>query len=173
MDMIPLTTRLFFTIASPCAMEQVREFLDALRGQDNCLAFRRPATIKEAFMSLDKFATSRRVAQIQTRYTLVGIVNMYTSRRNATFGTDWRTYIDGKTLSDIISEEYPSLGRDTTIFQRHVKRFRDTLYSGRNWYMGAREFGSHILSFIPSDEFAICDGKYTAISGINVDSGIC
>lgn len=165
MDIISLTTRLFFTIASPCAMEQVREFLAAMRGQDNCLAFRRSATLKEAFLSLDKFAKSRRLAQIQTRYTLVGIVDLYTSRRNATVSRgNWRTYIDEKILSDIISEEYPSLGRDSPIFRKHVRRFKDTLYSGRNWYMCAKEFGRHILSFIPSGgEFAIYEGMIQRI----------
>jgi hypothetical protein len=92
-------------------MEQVREFLAAMRGQDNCLVPWRSATIKEAFLSLEKFAKSRWLAQIQTRYTLVGIVDLYTSRRNATVGTgNWRNYIDEKILSDIVSEEYPSLG---------------------------------------------------------------
>jgi hypothetical protein len=102
-------------------------------------------------------------------------VDLYTSRRNATVSRgNWRTYIDKKILLDIISKEYPSLGQDSPIFRKHVRQFKDTLYLGRNWYMCAKEFGRHILSFIPSGgEFAIYKGMYVATLGINIFSGIC
>ncbi|PKX96288.1 uncharacterized protein P174DRAFT_474195 [Aspergillus novofumigatus IBT 16806] len=58
-NIIPLTTRLFFAIASPYAMEQVRELIAAVWRQDNYPPFRCPATTEGAFRSLDKFEESR------------------------------------------------------------------------------------------------------------------
>jgi hypothetical protein len=100
---------------------------------------------------------------------------MYTSKRNAMVGTgNRRTFTDKKSISDIIAEEYPSLVRDTPIFEKYVRRLKATLYLGRNWYMVAQVFGGHILSFVPlGGEFGIYDGMYTTESVNIVVSGIC
>jgi hypothetical protein len=86
-----------------------------------------------------------------------------------------RTFTDKKSISDIIAEEYPSLVRDTPIFEKYVRRLQTTLYLGRNWYMVAQVFGGHILSFVPlGGEFGINDGMYAAAATVNVVvSGIC
>ncbi|KAH3463514.1 hypothetical protein KXV78_000767 [Aspergillus fumigatus] len=53
----------------------------------------------------------------------------------------------------------------TAIFWRSIARLvPQQWFSGRNWYMCAKEFGRHILSFIPSGgEFAIYEGMIQRI----------
>lgn len=153
-----LTARLFFATASPLAVAQMQDLFASLRQNEKLLPFVRPRTIGGVLKSLDALGSSTLKSRFLTRYNLVTLVNNYTKAVNTNVHHSSRSFMDSEMLSRLVAKDFPYLSQDGPEFQKQVTNLRNKLYSGRNWYQMAKQFGIGILALVPFDgEFEIRD----------------
>ncbi|KAE8393531.1 hypothetical protein BDV23DRAFT_170210 [Aspergillus alliaceus] len=138
-----LTTRLFFTIASPLAMAQLQELLGSMQQNNNILPIPELDSVDGMLNALCISQGSSLIASIQTRLHLINLVESYKQKRMQYQRDSQQAFTNPETIARITSKRFPLLERDAPEFSR-------------NWHMLALEFGKSIVYFLPSrGEFEI------------------
>ena len=170
-DTISLLTRLFFAVASPTAIYQLRDACTASR-RDEMRGAPRPTTdVLQTLQALDQLDIHVSTASILRRYHLTylaacrhekeehiqngkrrvprqlkyGVSMTQTQRVIARNGND-----SSSALAAMMKEAYPSLVKRTDEYQKKCNTLVQRVQRGRNWYRLQRRLSPEILALVPT-----------------------
>lgn len=168
--------KFFFAIASPFALERLRQACLSVRDSQRGGLFSEEVGLRQSVQALDCIDMQEHVSPILRRYHLVQLVKYrdemqsqimenaaHTQPSLMKYGLRKQTTTKelagtkraaGLTLERLTCEAYPEhrleAGRKTAQYTKHLKLLQNRLYAGHNWNVLQAKFGIGILALVPA-----------------------
>ena len=162
-----LLTRLFYAIAGPDAVCQLRDACLAIREEQRIALPSLPDTVADVVRSLDALDTSLFASSILRRYHLLRLVQhrqallqtiQARSHKGISLDDSPFNRDESQVLTELLAAAHPDLERPRRLdqasgcYRKLRERMKARLKHGQNWHALSERFGPAVLALVPTGE---------------------